>query len=118
MIEDIANAIGPLTQPTPPYLAVIFTSLRTRDGQESYDAMADRMLELAWTMPGFLGIESVRNSDGLGITVSYWTDEKAIENWRQNAEHVEAQKLGHQRWYERYQVRICSVQRAYSFPKS
>ena len=32
--------------------------------------MADRMTTLASQMPGFLGLESVRDSKGLEITVS------------------------------------------------
>lgn len=54
--------------PEPPYYAVIFTSERT-DVDEGYAAMAERMLALARTQPGFLGVESAR--DGVGITVSY-----------------------------------------------
>lgn len=50
--------------PEPPYYAVIFTSKRT-DADRGYDHMAARMVELAATMPGFLGVESVRGADGL-----------------------------------------------------
>lgn len=57
--------------PEPPYYAVIFTSLRTK-GDRGYGHMADRMIELAARQPGFLGVESARTKDGLGITVSYW----------------------------------------------
>ena len=41
--------------PEPPYFAVIFTSQRT-EGDHGYDAMADRMVELATKQPGFLGV--------------------------------------------------------------
>jgi hypothetical protein len=53
-----------------PYYAVNFTSQRT-DGDGGYGPMADRMVELASKQPGFLGVESVRGANGLGITVSY-----------------------------------------------
>jgi heme-degrading monooxygenase HmoA len=33
--------------------------------------MADHMVALASEQPGFLGVESVRDGNGLGITVSY-----------------------------------------------
>jgi hypothetical protein len=56
--------------PEPPYFAVIFTSLRT-SGDKGYGAMSDRMVELAARQPGFLGVESARDGEGLGITVSY-----------------------------------------------
>ena len=57
--------------PEPPYLAVIFSSQRT-DGDQGYGAMAERMVELAREQPGFLGVESARDAEGFGITVSYW----------------------------------------------
>ena len=58
--------------PEPPYYAVIFTSTRTAV-DDGYGSMADRMVELASQQPGFLGVESTRGADGLGITVSYWS---------------------------------------------
>ncbi len=65
--------------PKPPYYAVIFTSLRTEE-DSGYAAMAEKMLALAAEQPGFLGVESAR--EGVGITVSYWTDMEAIRLWK------------------------------------
>jgi len=96
--------------PEPPYTAVIFTSLRTPTG-EGYAETAARMEELAADQPGYLGIESAR--DGLGITVSYWTDEQAARSWKTLAEHRRAQQTGRSLWYEDYQVRVATVTRAY-----
>lgn len=96
----------------PPYYAVIFTSRRTA-GDNGYGAAAERMLELAATMPGFLGVESARDANGVGITVSYWRDEAAIHNWRDNAEHSDVRRNGRARWYEAFEVRIAKVERAY-----
>jgi heme-degrading monooxygenase HmoA len=75
--------------PEPPYYAVIFTLCRTEDDR-GYGAMVQRMAELASTQPGFLGVESARGVDGLGITVSYWRDEASIVAWKRNAEHQQA----------------------------
>jgi heme-degrading monooxygenase HmoA len=97
--------------PEPPYYAVIFTSLRTAV-DDGYGAMATRMLELAAIQPGFLGVESAR--DGVGLTVSYWTDLESIRNWKNNAEHQEAQRLGHQKWYAAFKTRIAKVERDYA----
>ena len=72
---------GLVRTPEPPYYAVIFTSRRTA-GDQGYDAMAGRMVELGSGHEGFLGIESVRGADGRGITVSYWRDEAAILAWK------------------------------------
>jgi heme-degrading monooxygenase HmoA len=98
--------------PSPTYYAVIFSSART-EGDYGYGAMADRMLELAAQQEGFLGLESAR--EDIGITVSYWASEEAIKNWKQNAEHLEAQRLGHESWYSEFKVRVAKVERAYGF---
>ena len=98
--------------PQPPYYAAIFTSQRTA-GDQGYGAMADRMLELAGQQPGYLGAESVRDAHGFGITVSYWTSEAAIRDWKQHAEHQVDQAQGHARWYQHFELRIAKVERAY-----
>ena len=97
--------------PDPPYWAVIFTSRRTRGDEVGYAAMAALMEELAAARPGYLGLESAR--EGLGLTVSYWRDLEAIDAWRADMRHVAAQRLGVERWYAEYQVRIARVERAY-----
>ena len=80
--------------PEPPYYAVIFTSLRT-EGERGYGQMAQRMAELAAQQPGFLGVESTRGPEGLGITVSYWESLEAIAKWKVHAEHQIAQRAPH-----------------------
>lgn len=96
--------------PKPPYYAVIFTSTRTY-GDNGYGEIAAKMVELAEKQPGFLGVESARES--VGITVSYWSDLESIKNWKANAEHLEAQKNGHKMWYSSFKVRISRVERDY-----
>ena len=62
-------------------------------------------------------MESVRGSDGLGITVSYWRDEAAILAWRRHAEHTLARERGRQQWYEHFELRVAKVERAYGGPQ-
>lgn len=76
--------------------------------------MADHMVELAAGQPGYLGVESVRETDGFGITVSYWASLEAIAAWRSHAEHRIAQENGKALWYEHYELRIACVERAYA----
>lgn len=100
-----------MTVPEPPYYAVIFVSTRT-DGDLGYGAMAERMVELASARPGFLGADSARGADGKGITVSYWRTLEDIAAWKADAEHLEAQRLGRERWYRGYSLRVARVERA------
>jgi len=68
--------------PTPPYYAVIFTSVPT-EGDNGFAEMTDRM------------VESVRNE--IGITVSYWRYLESIRSWKEHAEHSVAQERRSQR---------------------
>jgi len=103
---------GPANTPPPPCYAVIFTSTRT-GLDDGYAATAARMIELARTMDGFLGVESAR--DGLGITVSYWESEAAILAWRDHPEHAKARRMGREKWYEAFTTRVCRVERTQVF---
>ena len=106
----------PASTPEPPYYAVIFTSLRT-EVDEGYGDMAQKMIELASGQPGFLGVESARGDDGLGITVSYWASEEAIASWRRHADHRVAQAHGRGKWYGQFTTRVARVERATHFSR-
>lgn len=102
---------------TPPYYAVIFTSIRTAT-DEGYGAMASAMAELAAQQPGFIGIDSARDPvTGIGITVAYWRDEDSIVRWRENAKHAVARQLGREKWYEQFAVHVAKVERSYEFQR-
>lgn len=103
--------------PAPPYFAVIFTSKRTACDDRGYAGAAQRMVDLGSRYEGFLGIESVRGADGVGITVSYWRDEAALLAWKRDTEHQKAQRGGRDAWYEQFEVRIAKVERAYGFAR-
>ncbi|WP_236192143.1 antibiotic biosynthesis monooxygenase family protein [Pseudomonas paraglycinae] len=94
--------------------AVIFTSTRT-GGDNGYAEASERMMQLVAEQPGFLGIDSIRGADGVGITVSYWESEAAILAWREHPEHRVIQARGRAEWYSAFQTRVCRVEREYRF---
>lgn len=98
--------------------AVIFSSHQSKnaDDLKGYGETSDAMVELAKKQPGFLGIESARGADGFGVTVSYWDSLEAISAWKANEKHRSAQERGKSVFYERYSVRVCSVERSYGKP--
>ena len=100
--------------PKPPYYAVIFTSLRS-EGDHGYEDVARKMVELASKQPGFLGMESAREE--VGITVSYWADLESIKQWKNHIEHQYAQRLGREKWYAAFTIRIARVERDDSFSR-
>ena len=107
-MNQIANT------PEPPYYAVVFTSVRTAT-DEGYADTAEKMMPLASNQPGFLGVESVRQDGGLGITVSYWKDTDSISKWKNHAAHQHAQQLGRHKWYSGYRIRVAKVDREYGY---
>ncbi|WMT38816.1 antibiotic biosynthesis monooxygenase [Paenibacillus sp. D2_2] len=96
------------------YYAVIFTSQRTEHDSEMYERMSDKLEELAKTQPGFIRLESIRNNEGFGITISYWESLEAIQNWKDNSTHQAAQQKGKETWYSQYNVQICKVLREFN----
>lgn len=98
--------------PKPPYYAVIFTSLLNKN-HDGYAEMAEKMENLAREQPGYLGFESARSE--VGISVSYWKDLESIKLWKNNSDHLFAQKSGKDKWYKSYHIRISKVERAYEF---
>ncbi|MCP1093378.1 antibiotic biosynthesis monooxygenase [Bacillaceae bacterium OS4b] len=99
--------------PEPPYYACIFTSQRSDKDAASYNSTAEFMDELAAQQDGYLGVESARDQNGLGITVSLEVlgCHKALEG---NAAHKKAQEKGMKDWYSSYTTRICKVERDYT----
>ncbi len=96
--------------PGAPYYAVIFSNQRTNDNMELYEEVAQAMVTLATSQPGSLGVESTRDAEGFGITVSYWKDRASIDAWREHVDHLAAQRLGRERFYRIFSVRIARVE--------
>lgn len=103
-------------RPEPPYYAVIITSSPAAD-LAGYAAMSQRMAELGEVQPGYLGRESMTDKDGRDLVVIYYADEESIRAWKAHPEHLEAQRLGRERWYSSYSVEVARVERAYAFSR-
>ena len=116
MTDAGASMEGIAITPKPPYVAVIFTSLRT-EGDQGYGETADELAALCAAQPGFLGMEHAREAGGVGITICYWRSLEDVVAWKKVAEHAAAQESGRAKWYRAYRVRICEVQREYGFER-
>ncbi len=97
-----------------PYFAVIFTSTH-HELDADYAGLDEILMDKARTLGGFLGMDSARSE--FGISVSYWESLEAIQRWKQDMDHIEAIQKGIAKWYERYNVRICKVERNYEFQR-
>ena len=97
------------------HIAVIFSSHLSAES-DGYEQMAEEVLNLATSQPGFIGAETVRDEGGFGITVSYWENERCVRNWKKVTEHLVAQKMGMEKWYNHYRIRVCKIKRNYFGP--
>ncbi|KAJ3270259.1 hypothetical protein HDV01_000425 [Terramyces sp. JEL0728] len=94
------------------YYAVIFTVVGNGDDPEHAE-WSKITLEKAATIPGYLGYESAGKIDE--VTISYWESLEAIKQWKQDTDHKYAQAKGKEEWFKEYRVRVCKVERDYSF---
>ena len=96
-------------------LVTVFRS-RLRPGvREEYVALAERMNELAKTMPGYISHKGFFADDGERVTVVEFEHEEGLRAWRTNPEHMAAQKLAWQKYYTEYHVQVCTLDREYKF---
>lgn len=102
----------------PSTVAVIFIAERTLADDAGYAVAANAMVDLARMQPGYLGIDSARGDDRIGITVSYWADEEAAKAWRDHPEHKAIRDAGRERWYSWYDLHVASVTRSYDWVKA
>ncbi len=99
-------------------VAVIFIAQRTSEDDADYATAASAMSALAAMQPGYIGMDSVRGSDGLGITVSYWASDSDAKAWRDHGEHALIRDAGRDRWYTHYSLHVGEITRSYDWQKS
>jgi Uncharacterized enzyme involved in biosynthesis of extracellular polysaccharides len=95
------------------YVVIFRARVRTYD--DEYEQVALRMRDLALSEFGCLAFHAVAEN-GEEIALSYWPDEASIAAWKNHPEHVLAQRVGRERWYESYSVEVAQIARAYKVP--
>ncbi len=96
-------------------IAIIF-EVEPADGkQDAYLDVAAAMLPLVEQVDGFISVErfqSLTNPEKL-LSLSFFRDEKAVQEWRQLAEHRAAQAKGRAGIFRDYRLKVCQVLRDY-----
>lgn len=93
-------------------MVVVIFRAKIRQLDEHYARTAARMRELALTEFGCVEFCAVTESVD-EVALSYWPSEENIRAWRAHPEHVEAQRLGKEQWYESWTVQVATITRAY-----
>ncbi len=92
--------------------AVIFTA-KIKHPDDKYAHTAKRMRQLATERYGCTEFNSVTEGDR-EISISYWPTLEHIQRWKNDTEHLIAQKLGQERWYSNYRVDVVELTRTYT----
>ncbi|WP_131740511.1 antibiotic biosynthesis monooxygenase family protein [Actinomadura roseirufa] len=106
-----------MAPPEPPYIAIYIRSTLS-DDLDGYDEVDDAMGKLSQEQPGYLGRESLPSGENEERSVIYWADEESLKAWRLHPEHQVAIRLGRERFYTSYDIRVARVEREYGFDRN
>lgn len=98
-------------------IGIFRSRLREEQSQpgSAYGEVAERMEELARSMPGFRSVNSFAAEDGERVTLFEFERLADVDAWRDEAEHREAQARGRAEFYASYDLFICEPLREAHF---
>ena len=97
-------------------IIVLFEVKPTEAGMKKYLDLAAMLKPLLAGFEGFIRSErfSSLNEDGKLLSMNVWTDEAAVERWRNVMQHRMSQREGRENLFESYQITVCSEIRSYT----
>ena len=97
-------------------LAVIFEFWTNPDQADIYWDQAKAMSILVQDADGFLGIERFQSvtTENKFVSLSFWRDEEAVQQWRNTLQHRTAQAKGRSGVFTDYRLRVAHVLRDYT----
>lgn len=97
--------------------AVIFKAsfYQSIEQDEEYNIFVKKMRSLAFEKYNCQDFISL-SEKGEEISISYWKSEEDIHAWKNDPEHLLAQRKGREKWYSKYTVQIAQINREYYFP--
>jgi len=96
-------------------IAVIFEFEPNAGKTDDYLDIASQLRPIVEKIDGFISIERFESLSQPGkiLSLSFWRDEEAVNEWRNIAEHRQAQRDGRNDIFADYRLRIASVIRNY-----
>ena len=94
----------------------VFRSRLRPDAGADYGDWAERMLEIAQRLPGFVDFKIFRADDGERVSVITFESLEAQRAWGEHPDHRAAQRMGRERFYESYDIQVAEVVRQSHFP--
>ena len=95
---------------------VVFEFEVSKDKVDRYFELAAAIREEIEVQPGFIAIERFESlaHEGRFVSISTWEDEAAVNAWRQNLKHRQAQDEGRASIFSHYRLRVARVIRDYT----
>ena len=96
-------------------IAVIFEVWPDANLKQKYLDIAAELRPMLDEIDGFISIERFEslNEPGKILSLSFWRDEKAVQDWRTMEEHRAAQTKGREGYFNNYRLRVAHVLRDY-----
>lgn len=96
--------------------AVIFQSTRTDHHDDLYNEWSQRMEDEVKEVDGYINHIGFRDPiTRKGVTIAYFESEDAIKRWKNSPDHITAQELGREHFYEDYSVEVALIERSYEW---
>lgn len=90
---------------------VVFRSRIRDDNASEFEALADEMMVLARSMPGFISYQVYKAADGERCSIIEFDTVEHLRAWRDQPEHRAAQQRGRERFYESYSLHVSTPER-------
>ncbi|OHX64895.1 antibiotic biosynthesis monooxygenase family protein [Flammeovirga pacifica] len=96
-------------------IAVIFEVFPQPENKQEYLDIAKELKPLLSTIDGFISIERFESlqTPGKVLSLSYWENEEAIKQWRNQTQHREGQGKGMDHIFSNFNIKVCQVIRDY-----
>ena len=96
-------------------IAVLFEVEPAAGRREAYLAQAAALLPRLRAIDGFLSIERFASLSDPGkiLSLSFFRDESAVTEWRNDEAHRRSQELGRAGLFANYRLRVAEVRRDY-----
>jgi heme-degrading monooxygenase HmoA len=96
-------------------IAVIFEVQAKETHKHQYLDIAAQLRPLLDSIDGFISIERFESLSQPGkiLSLSFWRDEGAVEQWRRMEVHRTAQRAGRETIFQDYRLRVAIVARDY-----
>ncbi|TGG92826.1 antibiotic biosynthesis monooxygenase [Natronospirillum operosum] len=96
-------------------IAVIFEAIPHPEHSKDYFDIAAALKDHLEEVDGFLSVERFESltHPGKFLSLSFWRDEEAVQQWRNLQVHRSAQRTGRNRVFADYRLRVAAVVRDY-----